>query len=114
MTEDPRSTPSRLPNDAAYWNRLADRIVARGTPLLEDYRAVREVWWAPVARRSPWLAAAAVVAVIAGWLALPPASGEVDVRAALTPPDPWAGIMLAADGPPSLERLLGWRGRMTP
>ena len=107
MNEDHQLPAARLPTDARYWNGLAVRIVARATPLLEDYRVAKESWWMPLARQSPWLAAAAAVIVVTGWLVMASgSSGEADLLRALTPSEPFARAILAADGPPSLDRLL--------
>jgi hypothetical protein len=111
MTQDHPSPASRLPGEPAYWNHLARRIVEQAGPTLSAYRSAARAWWAPLARRSPWLAAAAVLITATGWLFLPGAQGSArggaDLDWVLTPADPLARSVLTPDGPPPLDQLLG-------
>lgn len=107
-----RQSGSRLPDDPAYWERLAARSV----------NAAFDPWWRGMAAFDPWwrgisdaafvLAASAVFALLGGSLLLgersPRAAAEVHaLTGALAPDDPLLGSLLnASSGPPPASALL--------
>lgn len=112
MTDRLHRLPSRLPDENAYWDALARRIVKQGLPVLGSYRYGGEPWWAPRARMSTALLATAALAVGAAAVFLPtPANvsgtGPRSVlERALAPQDPLAGRFLFASAPPTMGSLL--------
>ena len=103
---------SRLPEDPAYWDALASRIAADAAPVLDHYLARHGTWWAFLARRSPALAAAAILAIAATSFMLVRASAATEssphdqVARAIGPTDPLARLFLAEEAPPRVESLL--------
>lgn len=69
MNDVPETSPleSRLPDDRAYWDDLAERIVAGAEPILRERRD-GEAWWQPLSRwsRVIGVAAAAAALLVAG------------------------------------------------
>ena len=106
--------PSRLPGDAAYWDGLTKRVIADSRTELRRYGRQAGPWWFTIGDFSPALAAAAVLAILAGWLLFPEPAPPVDnapiaiVEGALSPQDPIARRLLSEyDAPPSIGSLLG-------
>jgi hypothetical protein len=101
---------SRLPDDPAYWDGLAERIAVRSAPEIEAFGARRAPWWGRLADFSPVLAAAAVVALLVAWRverpAPPPsAAGGTDIGQLLVPDEPLARAFLADPEPPPIAAL---------
>lgn len=104
MTERP---VSRLPRDPEYWDRLARRIGEDAAAPLAAYTA-RDAWYGVLARRAPWLVAAAVAAMLVLWLALPAPESATNfqwVEQSLAPAD-FAGSPVSGAEPPGIEVLL--------
>ncbi len=108
-----RGLLSRLPDEAAYWDGLTDRIVADAVPRLGSLREEHTEWWSAMGRFSTVLATAAAAAVIAAIAVLPAGSSEQAVPFAdalgLAPDDPLAAPVLMAEAPPAVEVLLRLR-----
>lgn len=116
MTRDDttRSLKSRLPDDPAYWDALADRISARSTGQIQDYGARLGPWWEWIAGFAPALAAAAVLVLLGTWAFVPPAPqsavvGQPGIAQLLAPDEPMARAFLADSEPPALAAL-SWAG----
>ena len=111
-SEEDVTLQSRLPTNPAYWDALAQRIVADAVPLLDEYRVRHGTWWSLLAHRSPVLAAAAVLAIAATSFMLVRASTATDssphnqVARAIGPTDPVARLFLTQETPPRVESLL--------
>jgi hypothetical protein len=114
-----RKPGTRLPDDPAYWERLAERAIdaAFNAPARRTASSV-EPWWRTLSDASFVLAASAVLALIGGSLLLderaPTAPTESHaLAAALAPDDPLlASLLDASAGPPpatTLLRLIGLR-----
>ncbi len=109
---------SRLPAEPAYWDALAERIVADAAPSLAEYRSRQGAWWSLLAQSSPALAAAAVLAIAGASFMLARASTVTEssphdeVTRAIGPRDPVARLFLAEETPPRVESLLPVVSRM--
>ena len=106
----------RLSRDAAYWDTLAHRVLDGSRAELRRHGRRAAPWWFAIGDLSPALAAAAVLAVLAGWLLLPepsalePSEPIAIVEGALSPRDPIARTLLSEyDTPPSIGSFLGPR-----
>ena len=106
-----RALRSRLPEDPAYWDDLAERIAARSAPTIETRGTRQAPWWSWMADFSPALAAAAVLALAGTWAFAPSASSEDTggvlpvIGRAITPDDPMARVLLADSLPPAIAGL---------
>jgi hypothetical protein len=106
-----RRPAGRLPEDQAYWEALATRAIAAA------FRADAPPWWTRLAEASLGLAAAAVVALVAGAVLLddgPPDGAESNaIVAALSPEEPMLrSLVLQSTAPPpgsALVNLLALR-----
>lgn len=92
MNDVPEASPfeSRLPDDDAYWDGLATRIVDGAEPILHEHRD-RGAWWQPLARWSPVIGvAAAAAALLIAVLGPPetPSAPPVSFEQLLAPEDP--------------------------
>jgi hypothetical protein len=102
----------RLPEDPAYWDALAGRIGDDAAPVLAELYERRGAWWGSLARRSPALAAAAVVAIAAGWIAIAASGGPAaespyaEMARAIGPTDEVGRLFLRDAAPPHVEELL--------
>jgi hypothetical protein len=102
----------RLPEDPAYWDALAERIGRDAAPALAELYERRGAWWGSLARRSPALAAAAAVAIAAGWIAIaasggtPAGSPYTEMARAIGPTDEVGRLFLREAAPPHVEDLL--------
>jgi hypothetical protein len=119
---------SRLPDDPAYWENLAERSVraalgsgtAAGIP--HAHRAAPDAWWRGLADGAYVLAASAVLALLGASLLLgerssAPMDAQVFTRlhllaephmltAAFTPDDPMIATLLQAPGAPASSVML--------
>ena len=106
------SLGSRLPEEAGYWDDLADRITSDAEPFLGEYYARRGVWWSSLARQCPALVTTALIGVMVVSLTLgggaEPATAATTspVVQAIEPDDALARRFLAEDVPPPVEILL--------
>ncbi len=113
MTTDwlPRP-PSRLPEEPAYWDALAERILQGVVSILDANRNKATAWWAPLARLSTPLLVAAALAIALAVVLLPAPAGARGAGAvsvmerAVTPIDPLVGRLLFGPAPPSIDDLL--------
>lgn len=102
----------RLPEKKGYWDALADRITANAAPALARRRDEQGAWWGGLARLCPTLAAAAMIALVAGSITLmgePEAVGEspyAEVARAIGPTDQVAQVFFSGASPPSVESLM--------
>jgi hypothetical protein len=98
---------SRLPEDPAYWDRLAARIGHGAEPLLRDYRDAR-AWWQPLATWSPAIGvAAAAAALIVAVLGPPaPTRAPVSLEQMLAPSDPVAQAVAGGAAAPDITVML--------
>ncbi len=108
MTDDPRAH-SRLPQDSVYWERLSSRAIEAALgPALPQM----ETWWRPISERAFALAAAAVVAMLAGSLLMGARQNSVTdggtgpLAEALAPDQPLLATMLEAQSEPPSAALL--------
>lgn len=62
---------SRLPDDEAYWDELADRLVLDAAGRLRAYRHAGQRWWNGLSRLSTPLALAAAASIVGALLWLP-------------------------------------------
>lgn len=86
----------RLPDDDAYWDRLADRIVDSAAPILRERRDEQE-WWQPLARWSPAIGVAAAAAALLVLIAGPPEASRpapFSFEQLLSPDDPLAAAVV--------------------
>lgn len=103
---------SRLPEEAGYWDALADRLSADAAPALARNYEQHGTWWATLARVCPALATAAGLALVAGSITLatvPEAVGEspyAEVARAIEPTDQMARVFFSGAAPPSVESLM--------
>lgn len=102
---------SRLPDDEAYWEGLADRLVLDAAGRLSAYRHGRQRWWNGLSRLSTPLALAAAASIIAALLWLPEVgegAGQ-DARAAnvfgLAPAGPLAEQIVGSTTAPTMATL---------
>lgn len=109
---DPRGLMSRLPDDEAYWDALADRIVSDASTRLREYRQAGPSWWHRLSRMSTPLTLAAAASVVAAFLWLPeaPDAGPTDTGVpavfGLAPTGPLADWLVAAPAPPTMATLI--------
>lgn len=105
MAELPQSP---LPPDLRYWEDLARRIRDDAAPPLAAYAATDTPWYDLLARRAPWLVAAAAAAMLTLWLALPARDASPALRwieRSLAPTEA-AGTLIGGPQPPSVEALM--------
>lgn len=108
-----RKPGARLPDDPAYWERLAERAIdaAFNAPARRTASSA-EPWWRTLSDASFVLAASAVLALLGGSLLLddrlPGATPETHaLTGAFAPDDPMLGSLLnATAGPPPASALL--------
>lgn len=121
-----RRPGSRLPDDAAYWERLAARsvaaafdnggahVVARGAPALDPpglALAVASPWWRGLSDAAFMLAASALLALVSGAVLLderaPGTLTEAHAfTAAIAPDDDVLASLMNADEPPPAMAML--------
>lgn len=99
----------RLPDDPAYWQGLAIRIVDSAEPSLAELRA-GQPWWKPLARLAPAFGVGALAASLAAFVLLPDGSAPAPARAAafadvFDPGDP-VGAAFVGGSAPELTFLL--------
>ena len=92
MNDEPERSQfeSRLPDDRAYWDDLAARIVDTAEPILRKHREV-QAWWHPLAKWSPAIGVAAAAAALLVVVVDPPAAAgpaPVSFEQLLSPEDP--------------------------
>ena len=107
----------RLPDDPAYWQGLAARVVAGAAPTLAELRAAQP-WWKPLARLAPAFGVGALAASLAAFVFLPdgspPApSREVALADVFDPGDP-VGAAFIGETAPELASLLVARTEAAP
>ena len=105
---------SRLPEDQAYWDGLADRISARSAGQIEEFGKQSNPWWIWLADFAPALAVAALLVVAGTWaFAPPPPSASAEAPRGLgqlvAPDEPLARAFLSDSEPPALAAL-SWPG----
>ena len=107
MSEHPEL--SRLPTDERYWERLEARIVESLPGSLAGPALETREWWAPLAEHAYPVGALALAAGLAAVLLLPEPPESSLAREGLLQ-SPAAGSapigLLAAEAPPSIDRLL--------
>jgi hypothetical protein len=99
---------SRLPEDAAYWDKLGRRITDSAEPLLSDRRDA-DAWWQPLAKWSPVIGVAAAAAALLVILSGPPAGNappEFSLEQVLTPDDPVARALVGGAEAATLSTML--------
>jgi hypothetical protein len=105
----------RLPEDPAYWDAFAERVLGASASELRRYRRGETSWWTAVGELAPVLAGGAIAAGLAGWLLLPvprpaPDGGPADLVArTLSPGDAVARALLDESVAPPIGALLGMR-----
>ena len=105
-TLSPREqTGARLPSDPAYWSALRGQVMDQ---VRSAQAPVGSSWHVPIA---PWLAAAALAAVVLGWSLVPARRGEsvaqTNVIARdLLPDDPLAAPLVTGSAP-ALSAMIG-------
>ena len=105
---------SRLPEDSAYWDGLADRISAHSAGQIQEYGRRSNPWWGWLADFAPALAAAAVLVLAGTWAFAPPApstskEGPQGLGQLIAPDEPLARAFLSDSEPPTLAAL-SWTG----
>lgn len=109
MNDVPEASPfeSRLPDDRAYWDDLADRIVADAEPILREQRE-REAWWQPLGRWSPAIGVAAAAALLVAVLGPPVtrSSPPVSFERLLAPEDPVGQAVVAGAAASEISAIL--------
>lgn len=109
---DERGLLSRLPEDDAYWDALADRIVSDARGRLRAHRRGAPRWLRNLSRLSAPLALAAAASLAGALLWLPDfaeeRADEVAVVNAfgLAPTGPLADRLVGSPAPPSLATLI--------
>lgn len=107
-----RGVMSRLPEDGAYWEALADRLVRDAAGRLRAYRSGGTRWSHSLARYSAPLTVGAAAAVIAALLWLPEVGGEPAGRASpatlygFAPNDPLAALFVTSAAAPTMATLM--------
>lgn len=107
-----RGPMSRLPEDEAYWEALADRLVADAAGRLSAYRTAGTRWWHGLVRFSTPLTVGAAAAVIAALLWLPEVAGEQARGRApasfygFAPSDPLAALFVTSADVPTMATLM--------
>ncbi len=102
----------RLPDESGYWDALAEQICADAALALARRRDEQQAWWAALARGCPALAAAAVVAVVAGWITFAETTESLgespysEVARAIVPTDLVAQAFVRGQSPPTVESLM--------
>lgn len=112
-SRESRGLLSRLPDDEAYWDGLADRLVLDAAGRLRAYRHARQRWWHGLSRLSTPLALAAAASIVAALLWLPEIGGraEPDARAmnanvfGLMPAGPLAEQIVGSTTAPTMATL---------
>lgn len=107
----------RLPDDPAYWQALAARIVVGAEPTLAELRT-RQPWWKPLARWAPALSAGALAASLAALALVPNGTDAAPARATafadvFDPRDP-VGAAFVGESTPELTSLLIARTEAAP
>jgi hypothetical protein len=109
---DERGLMSRLPEDDAYWNALADRIVSDASERLRANRRGASRWWRDLSRLSAPLALTAAASIAGALLWLPDLAEEraddvavVDAFG-LAPTGPLADRLVGSPAPPSMATLI--------
>lgn len=103
-----RQLESRLPDDPAYWDDLAARIVDSAEPILRGHRDARP-WWHPLARWSPAIAVTAAAAALLLAVVLPPdrpRQAPIAFEMLLSPEDPLARAVLGRDPVTDISAML--------
>lgn len=100
---------SRLPDDRAYWDGLAERIVAAAEPILREHRKTR-AWWHPMARWSPAIGVAAAAAALILVAVGPPQAARrvepVSLVQLLSPQEPVAQAVVGGAPAPEISAML--------
>lgn len=99
---------SRLPEEAAYWDKLGRRITDSAEPLLRDRRDA-EAWWQPLAKWSPVIGVAAAAAALLVILSGPPAGNEpqeLSFEQILSPDDPVSRALVGGAEIANLSTML--------
>jgi hypothetical protein len=99
---------SRLPDDRAYWDDLAARVVDSAEPILREYREV-QAWWQPLAKWSPAIGVAAAAAALLVVVLGPPAAarpGPASLAEMLSPEDPVAQAVVSRAAVPDISAML--------
>lgn len=99
---------SRLPEDPAYWDDLAARIVDSAQPILRGHRDA-QAWWHPLARWSPAIAVAAAAAALLLVVLVPSDStrpGSLSFGQMLGPEDPVALAVLGGASATDISAVL--------
>jgi hypothetical protein len=99
---------SRLPDDSAYWEALAGRIVDSAEPILREHRDA-QTWWQPLARWSPAIGVAAAIAallVIAVGPPMTPRPAPASFEQLLSPEDPVAQALVGQAAVTDLPAIL--------
>ncbi len=107
-----RGPMSRLPEDAAYWEALTQRVVTDAASRLSAYRNAGTCWWHRLARFATPLTVGAAAAVIAAVVWLPevgPGPTSDTSSGALypwAPNDPLAAPFVTSAAAPTVATLL--------
>jgi hypothetical protein len=99
---------SQLPQEPEYWEGLAQRINADAAAPLAAYAAAQDDWYGILARRAPWLVAAAAAAMLILWITLPAREPSPAYRwmASALAPNEAAGTLIVGMEPPSVDALM--------
>jgi len=103
---------SRLPEDAAYWEALTERVVTDAASRLSAYRNPGTRWWHRLARFATPLTVGAAAAVIAAVVWLPEVGPDLTSDTSpgtlyvLAPDDPLAAPFVTSAAAPTMATLL--------
>ncbi len=99
---------SRLPDEQAYWDKLAARVSDSAEPILRERRDA-DAWWQPLAKWSPAIGVAAAAAALLVVLTGPPAQAQpaqVSFEELLSPDDPVSRALVGAAEIADLSTML--------